>query len=358
MSDEAARVPEIAVVEGVPSRFRHDDQRAEPIGIPVERGDQDLPRLIQQPEFLGDLFDQHLGDDERVALALQERLGDLPWHVRHHRARPEGASFDLVHTRDPESAGLDVAHVGRHDGGGHEGRDRFDGILQDVADGLTCPSGSGTVPAGRPRSPPLHARHPGASRSRTPRRRGRPAPRAGAGPPRRTCRTRGWRARSRPRPARRRASAPAASTRRCRRCPRSGPRTPPPARSGVSSDVRCSATQPVMPSPISVTSSIERLLPVLVEQLAAERDRRQGVSVGLQQVDPAVVVVDDRAQLGRDRLADLADVIEGVQGRGQVVQHVELRTPTETLAAGLVIVGSRSCRPACRVDHRTRLPSP
>ena len=71
--------------------------------------------------------------------------------------------------------------------------------------------------------------------------------------------------------------------------------------------------------------ALEVLALVLGEELAAERDRQQQVLRRVHQVHAAVVVVDDRAELRGDRGADLADVAERVQGRGEAVQHVELR---------------------------------
>ena len=69
---------------------------------------------------------------------------------------------------------------------------------------------------------------------------------------------------------------------------------------------------------------VEVFLGVLGRELAAERDRHQRRPV-LEQVDPAVVVVDDRAELAGDRAADLGGVGQDVQLRGEAVQHVELR---------------------------------
>ena len=76
---------------------------------------------------------------------------------------------------------------------------------------------------------------------------------------------------------------------------------------------------------------LQGLLLVLVEDLATERDREQGVTVGLQQVHAAVVVVDDRAQLVGDGGAHLFHAAHGVQGGGQAVQHVELGHRAEAL---------------------------
>jgi hypothetical protein len=68
---------------------------------------------------------------------------------------------------------------------------------------------------------------------------------------------------------------------------------------------------------------LDRLVLVLAER-AAERDGPQGRAVGFEEVDPAVVVVDQRAEFGRDRLADRLGVVEGVQAQGEGVQEPQL----------------------------------
>ena len=82
---------------------------------------------------------------------------------------------------------------------------------------------------------------------------------------------------------------------------------------------------------------------VLGEQLAPERDREQGVAVGLEQVDPAVVVVDDRSELRRDRGCDLLDVAEHVERGRQVVQHVQLRDGTDVVSQSLRLCSRCLC---------------
>ena len=66
---------------------------------------------------------------------------------------------------------------------------------------------------------------------------------------------------------------------------------------------RCSATQPVMPWPNLTCELLGRLVDVLAD-LALHRDRDQVLAA--EPVDADVVVVDELAQLGRDREADLA----------------------------------------------------
>ena len=44
----------------------------------------------------------------------------------------------------------------------------------------------------------------------------------------------------------------------------------------------------------------------------------------MEEVDPAVVVIDQASQLGRDDLADLSDVVQAIQLRGDALQHAQL----------------------------------
>ena len=57
--------------------------------------------------------------------------------------------------------------------------------------------------------------------------------------------------------------------------------------------------------------------------VADERDRAQLVAVA--QGDAAVVVVDQEPQLGRDRRADLLDVVQPVELAGERLQHLQVR---------------------------------
>ena len=74
---------------------------------------------------------------------------------------------------------------------------------------------------------------------------------------------------------------------------------------------------------------------VVGEQLTPEGDREQRVTVGLEQVDPAVVVVDDRPELSGDRGRDLLDIAEHVERGREVVQHVQLGDGTDVVAQPL-----------------------
>ena len=66
--------------------------------------------------------------------------------------------------------------------------------------------------------------------------------------------------------------------------------------------MRCSATQPVIPSPTLDAQLLRRLVDVLAD-LAAQGDRDEVLAA--QPVDADVVEVDQLAQLGADGLADL-----------------------------------------------------
>ena len=76
---------------------------------------------------------------------------------------------------------------------------------------------------------------------------------------------------------------------------------------------------------------LDRVLLVVGEHLAAERNRIQREVVRLQEVHAAAVVVDDRSELGGDRRADLRGVTQGIQLRGEAVEHVELRHRAESV---------------------------
>ena len=61
----------------------------------------------------------------------------------------------------------------------------------------------------------------------------------------------------------------------------------------------------------------------LARELPDERDRDHVVS--FDEGDAAVVVVDQRPQLGRDHVPDLAHVVEPVQLPAQALQHLHVR---------------------------------
>ena len=79
---------------------------------------------------------------------------------------------------------------------------------------------------------------------------------------------------------------------------------------------------------------LQRLVLVLVEDLAAEGDRQQREAVLLHHVDAAVVVVEDRVELFGDRGGDLVDVVEAGEGRRHAVQHVQLRDESKVRRLG------------------------
>ena len=68
-------------------------------------------------------------------------------------------------------------------------------------------------------------------------------------------------------------------------------------------------------------------------QLALERDRQQ--LLALADEDAAVVVVDQLAQLVRDRHPDLADVVRAVELAGERLEHLQMRDRADVLAAGV-----------------------
>ena len=105
---------------------------------------------------------------------------------------------------------------------------------------------------------------------------------------------------------------------------------------------------------------LEALLLVLLEELASERDRHEGVVVVEEHVHPAVVIVDDRAELGRDGGADLGDVAQRVELGGEAVEHVELGDGPEPVRAALAIQGGHrhvvsTLRSRCSHSHRSLL---
>ncbi len=73
--------------------------------------------------------------------------------------------------------------------------------------------------------------------------------------------------------------------------------------------------------------------PVGRRQLALERDRQQ--LLALADEDAAVVVVDQLAQLVRDRHPDLADVVGAVELAGERLEHLQMRDRADVLAAGV-----------------------
>ena len=86
-------------------------------------------------------------------------------------------------------------------------------------------------------------------------------------------------------------------------------------------------------------------LGLVLGELSAKGDRPQREAVLEQEVDPAVVIVDQRLELGRDGLADRGDVVQRVQPRRQGVQHPQLRH-----GAQLVLVDG-SAHAVAGLDH-------
>ena len=71
-----------------------------------------------------------------------------------------------------------------------------------------------------------------------------------------------------------------------------------------------------------------RLVHVLADP-ALHRDRHEVVAV--QPVDADVVVVDELAELGRDRVADLLDARQAVEARAERLDRLELGRPGREL---------------------------
>ncbi len=73
-------------------------------------------------------------------------------------------------------------------------------------------------------------------------------------------------------------------------------------------------------------------VPTLFVVVADERDRAQLVAVA--QDDAAVVVVDEQAELGRDRVGDLRDVVQPVELAGERLQHLQVRDRADVAHLG------------------------
>ena len=114
---------------------------------------------------------------------------------------------------------------------------------------------------------------------------------------------------------------------------------------GVRSDERVSGFRDVSGDALADLGDqrLDGVLLVVGEHLSAERDRIQRAPVGLQEIDTAAVVVDDRAQLRGDGRADLVGITQGVELGGQAVEHVELRHRPEVIGRDArLTVGLRS----------------
>ena len=88
--------------------------------------------------------------------------------------------------------------------------------------------------------------------------------------------------------------------------------------------IRCSATQPVSPSPSAQPELVGRLVDVLAD--LAEHRHRDEVRAD-DPIDPGVVVVDQLAQLARDRLADLVDGRQPAEPGTELLDRLELGRP-------------------------------
>ena len=121
------------------------------------------------------------------------------------------------------------------------------------------------------------------------------------------------------------------------------------AASPVRNGAPVAATCPVMPTPtlIASTSSTE---PGRVREVAAERDRCEVVPVA--EVDAAVVVVDQLAELVRDRGGDLLDLEQAAELGRDAVQHLEVGDRPQVLTARSTAGPGRSLSSASKTTIR------
>ena len=300
--------------------LRTHHQRYEPVGLPAERGDQRLAGLTRWPEFAGPPSDDLARDRERLGPAREERSGDVG---RDHPGRRH-ALRTVAEVQEMEVAGLLVAEVRGEPGRGDQMRDRIDGLPQDVLDGVELRQGLGQVQE------------------------------------RRRCLRRftlsleefrvlechgGMRRQNLEQPLvllvelavaehRQRDHAQQGVAHRHGHCEH-GLQDVVGAgdlhREVHLSSIRRDQRSPVLgdiPRDAFADLRDQRLDGVLLvvgEHLPAERHGIERPSVRLEEVDTAAVVVDDRAELGGDGRADLVRVCQGVERRGEAVEHVELR---------------------------------
>ncbi len=79
----------------------------------------------------------------------------------------------------------------------------------------------------------------------------------------------------------------------------------------------------MIPTPILIRRKSRDRDLIVGRESAEERDRDEIRPVGHE--DAAVVVIDERPQLGRDLLADLADVVDAVELPAEALQHLQMR---------------------------------
>ena len=150
-------------------------------------------------------------------------------------------------------------------------------------------------------------------------------------------------------------AAPRGTTRRSGRCPGMNAANSQRAASPSRTDSPVCATRPVMPSPSlhASTSSVGRLL---AGELAAEGDRDEVLPVDDEHA--AVVVIDQRAQLVRDREPDLAHVVQAVELAAQALEHLHVRDRAHGAGALLGGLGPlERRRPRRRRSGSCRAPS-
>ena len=121
-----------------------------------------------------------------------------------------------------------------------------------------------------------------------------------------------------------------------------------------------STTRPVRPSPTRVRKTCAA---VRSGAVSSPWNAIGSSSCALADEDPAVVVVDQQAQLVRDRHPDLADVVRAIELAGERLEHLQMRDRADVLAAGvparrpLRVRPRRRRRPgSCREPSRSSSP--
>ena len=332
---DALREREGVVVERRAVHLAHRHDRAEPVRVPSQRCDEDGAGVVHEAEVGGDLHRHVLGDHERLGLAEQEVLRDLLGDVRDLRSRFRRMRAHGEHAGDAEGARLLVARVGRGRLTGDDRRDGFDRALEDLSDGV--------LGGHRLRQPQQRAGDPSFASLgfEQPSRlecngsmRGQDLEQAtivfvelGESKLRQHDHADDLVARDHG-DGEHRFQQVVVGPR-----DRDGELDLP----GVGGEQGGLGERDVPGDPLAEPGHEggEGLGRVVGEQLTSEGDREQRVTVGLEQVDPAVVVIDDRPELCGDRRRDLLDIAEHVERGRQVVQHVQLGDGPDVVAQPL-----------------------
>jgi hypothetical protein len=345
---DAARQPDVLLAERGGGVGSQQHERAESVRFPSERRDEDLAGLAQQLVFRRDLRDDLARHHERLGDRLQELLCDLGRHQRGSR-QVRRAGADAARAVQAEGAGLVLAHVRRDGAGRHEVGDRLHRLAEDLVD---------RVESGQRLREPQQ------------RRRGLRRLALGLEELRVADGDRRVRGQHLEQPPVLLVELPVPEARQHDRADRLGPGQHRHRQHGFEDVVgardhdgevdlagvgREQALLRGGHPPRDALAHlggevVDRLLAVLGGDVAAERDRQQRPSVGLEHVHAAVVVVDDRAELGRDGGADLLHLVQAVELGGEAVQHVQLGDGPDRIPS------QRPCRLVHRLDHARLLP--